>query len=189
MPSLSVRSFAELLHLPAYEQERILYEQKYPAREPQKFKVPYYLHALKGIRDYYAAANDPRALATARARVNALNAQARRRQNIRVLNGFQRSREARRRLVPSPLSRLAADPHPGVELRLMFDIEAAEHSNQRRIFYNLRNAPIEGEVATSALQYIDLKNGRVYVISRQSQRTLRQMRANARIIATLWPTI
>jgi hypothetical protein len=46
MPELTVRSFAELVHLPAYEQSRILYEQKYPRQAPQTFKSPYYAVAL-----------------------------------------------------------------------------------------------------------------------------------------------
>ena len=41
MPRISVRSFAEMLSLPAYEQLRVLYEQKYPKKEPQTFKIPY----------------------------------------------------------------------------------------------------------------------------------------------------
>jgi len=90
----------------------------------------------------------------------------------------------------------------------MFDLQAYEENQPRRLFYNLRDAPIEHVVATTtlqiafwvitenelavpigALQFVDLKSGKVYSISRQSDKTIRLMRANARIVATLWPAI
>jgi hypothetical protein len=40
-----------------------------------------------------------------------------------------------------------------------------------------------------AIEYVDLAAGHVFTVSRQSQRTLRLMQENARIIATLWPSI
>ena len=51
IPRITVRAFAELLNLPAYEQVRILHDQKYPRRQPQVFRVPFYQPALHGIRE------------------------------------------------------------------------------------------------------------------------------------------
>lgn len=208
MVSLSVRAFAELLHLPAYEQLRILYEQKYPKQQPQVFKVPYYLVALSGIRQYYRLRNDRHALAEARTRATGLALKPRQSSNLRVISAFEASSQARRALRPNPLEALRAQPYAGVELKLQFDLQAEEQGRPVRIFYNPRGAPIEPDVARNTLQiahwvldenemglpfrsleYVDLVGNRVYAISRQSQRTIRLMRSNARIIATLWPTL
>ena len=40
-PSLSVRAIGEMIGLPAYQQSRILHDQKHPRQQPQKFRVPY----------------------------------------------------------------------------------------------------------------------------------------------------
>ena len=40
-PKLTVKAFAELLRLPAYEQLRILEEHKYPRQAPQSYRTPY----------------------------------------------------------------------------------------------------------------------------------------------------
>jgi hypothetical protein len=61
-----------MLRLPAYEQSRLLYDQKYPKQQPQSFRTPYYQRALSGIREYYREANDGKILSAAKMAYRAL---------------------------------------------------------------------------------------------------------------------
>lgn len=97
IPSLTVRSFAEMLSLPAYAQARILTEQKYPKQAPQVFRTPYYQYAMTGIRSYYKAGNDPAQLALAASKIEALK-EARRDHNLRILNSFKASELSGRKI-------------------------------------------------------------------------------------------
>src|SRR5262245_14087602 len=121
VPTLSVRSFAELIRLPAYEQLRVLHDQKFPRAEPKSFKVPFYQTAMKGIRDYYRSGNNPTALAAARLAARVLGLQSRRDHNIRVIDKFEKSAQAKRKLQlkPSPVHSAAIE---GVRVRLRFDL-------------------------------------------------------------------
>jgi hypothetical protein len=208
MISLTVRAFAELIHLPAYAQVRILNEQKYPSREPQIFRIPFYQVALRGIRAYYRTGGDRQQITTARATAAQLNPRPKRVHNERALRAFENSPQFIRSLRPTTLATLFARPISGVELRLQFDVAAEEGGHPRRIFYNFRADPLDPDVAKSTvhiahwviaqnalsmpirgIEYVDLATGNVYSASRQSQRALRLMEENARIIATLWPSI
>jgi len=94
VPALTVRAFAELLSLPAYEYLRILHEQKYPRQQPQVFRTPFYLPALSGIRQYYRSGNDRAALVPARQAIALLGLESRREHNTRVLDQFERSTQS-----------------------------------------------------------------------------------------------
>jgi len=208
MPRLSVRAFAEMLVLPAYQQVRILHEQKYPRQQPQSFKIPYYQPALRGIRDYYRSGNSRAELAEARATARALALSSRARHNLRVIDAFARSREARRLLSIQPQPDLIVQAAANLELRLQFDVYGLEGDNPKRLFYNFRSVAIDQDIAKKtlevahwilqqnatpvpydALEYIDLESGDVYRINRTTARTAQLIAANARIISTLWPTI
>ena len=208
MIRLTVRSFAELLHLPAHAQVRILNEQKYPRREPQVFKVPFYQVAVTGIRNFYDSDCDPRQLAAARARAALLRPAQKRTSNERALRSFERSSQADRVIRPTPTPTYRARLNREIELRVRFDIEGLEDDTPHRILYNLRNVQVDAEVAASTLhisywvlgenglvvpirtlELVDLLTDDTYSVSRQSQRTLRLMEENARIIGTLWPSL
>jgi hypothetical protein len=208
MIRLTVRSFAELLYLPAHAQVRVLNEQKYPRREPQVFKVPFYQVAARGIRDYYASDGDPRQLAAARARAAQLRPPQRRSSNERAIRSFERGSQADREIHPTPTPTYRARLARDIELRVRFDLEGLEANTPRRILYNFKSIQLDPDVAKSTLhisywvlsesglqfpirtlQYIDLLTDDSYSVSRQSQRTLRIMEENARIITTLWPTL
>lgn len=207
-PRISVRAFAEMVNLPAHAQMRILTEQKYPRQGPQTFKIPFYQPSLHAIRNYYLSGNDPKELTTARQQFKTLNPEPRKNNNLRVLNAFTNGSQAQGTLTPLKQSFLMAEPVTGVELGLKFDIAAKEAGRDVRIFYNFRNAPLDGQTARlaleiahwvlndnsvpvsfSALEYVDLITGHVFKIKRMSKRTTRLMTANAKAIASLWPNL
>jgi hypothetical protein len=208
MIRLTVRSFAELLHLPAHAQVRILNEQKYPRREPQVFKVPFYQVAVTGIRDYYISEGDPRRLAAAKLKAGHLRPPQKRTSNERAIRAFERGSQSRRRILPTPSHTYRAQLPRDIELRVRFDIEGIENGRPQHILYNLRNVPVDPDVAATALhiaywvlgenavvapirtlQFVDLLTDDTYSVSRQSQRTLRLMQENAQIIEALWATL
>jgi hypothetical protein len=208
MPSLSVRAFAELIHLPAYEHVRILTEQKYPTAQPQSYMVPFYQPCQQGIKNYYQNNNNAVSLATARATIRRANNPARRRNNEQVLVAFENSAQANRRISTANAPTLRANVLPDVQLKLVFDLAGMENNRPCRIFYNMRATPIDAEIAKTtlqiaywvldqngtampfrALEYIDLRAGNTHRITRQSQAIIRKMRANARVISALWPAI
>jgi hypothetical protein len=205
-PSLSVRAFAELLRLPAVQQVRILNDQKYPNSEPQSFRVPYYQPALKGIRDYYRGGGVA-ALDAARAAAMELAPPARREHNLRVIDQFAGGPQAQRTLAPITSPKLSTSVS-GVTIRLQFDLVAMEGNVTRYILYNLRNEPVEAEIARStleiahwamqredlqvppqSLEHVEIATG----IGRSGrpvrQRTIQNVEQNANLIHTLWPTI
>jgi hypothetical protein len=208
MPRLSARSFAEMLNLPVYEQQRILHEQKYPRQQPQAFKIPYYQPALRGIRSYYQSGNNQAELVAARRSARAINLYSRAQNNLRVINAFGRSPQRQRQLVVETQPNVLILAAPDVELKLHFDVCANENNDPRRIFYNCRNVPIDPEIARltlevshwildkngmpvpyDALEYVDLTSRRVHHIGRMRVKTSKLIAANAKIISTLWPTI
>lgn len=207
MPSLSVRAFAELIGLPAYEYARILHEQKYPKQQPQVFRTPFYAPALSAIRNYYRAGNDLTVLSAARQAIGQLKLDTRRESNMRVLRSFERSRQARRMFqVAANPRRVATVKH--VELRLGLDMSAIEKGQPRPIYYNCRTTTLDKDLAhttldlahwvleengiallAKALEYVDLTDGRVYHIQKRRTKTLKRLREVARVIEALWPTI
>jgi hypothetical protein len=208
MPSITVRSFAEMLQLPAYEQVRVLREQKYPGDAPQVFRLPYYQAALRGIRSYHRTGNNQGALTAALSIARALRPDHRRRHNLRVLTAFGQSTQRARQIVVAPAQKWLAFPVKKVELRLQFDLQGSENSDPRLIFYNCRQVPLNREVALKALEiaawvlgeagaalpptvleYVDLSSGQTYRINRIRTKTIRAMRDNANVIEALWPTV
>jgi hypothetical protein len=207
VPSLSVRAFAELIGLPAYEYVRILYEQKYPKQQPQIFRTPFYLPALSAIRNYYRAGNDLAVLVAARQGISQLKLDTRRESNMRVLKSFERSRQARRRLQVAANPRRVASIRQ-VELRLGLDMSALDKGEPRPVYYNCRSAALDDDLAhttldlahwvleengiappAKALEYVDLADGRVHHIQKRRSTTLKRLREVARVIDALWPTI
>ncbi len=207
MPTLSVRAFAELIGLPAYEYVRILYEQKYPKQQPQIFRTPFYLPALSAIRNYYRAGNDLAVLVAARQGISQLKLDTRRESNMRVLKSFERSRQARRRLQVVANPRRVACIRQ-VELRLGLDMSALDKGEPRPVYYNCRSATLDDDLAhttldlahwvleengvalpAKALEYVDLTDGRVHHIQKRRSKTLKRLREVARVIDALWPTI
>lgn len=208
MPSLSLRSFAELIHLPAYEQTRILHEQKFPKQSPQVFRLPFYQASITAIRRHYRSGRTPAVLTDARTTARQLRPAARATHNLRVLAAFANSDQLNRPLAPTVLIKHSLLVDHGVELRLSFDLCASEGNRPYAIFYNTRDAPVEPSIAqttvelarwalddlgaghaATVVQLVDLKSGTIFSAKSTKKTTLRRASENAKIIATLWPTI
>lgn len=206
-PRLTVKALAEMLRMPAYEQVRVLHDQKYPKQQPQTFRTPYYQTSLTGIRDFYRAGNDARVLSSARNDLQNIGSKSRRTHNLRVLEAFSNSALSRRKLQPLPNTRYSATIG-SVEIRLSPDLQALEDGELRVIYFNCRAAPItdeiaaltveignwvlaqnEVEIAFDHVEVVDLVNGTVHRRKKGRSNTITTLKTNSRIIEALWSTV
>lgn len=207
MPSLTVRSFAELLNLPAHAQARILTEQKYPKQGPQSFKTPYYQQALSGIRAFYKAGNDAGQLAIAATRIEAFDQEARRDHNLRILNSFKQTDLPSRKLKVTGTKHVNFQVHD-VVLRFSPDLNGIEGGKERYLLLHYRAQPLNQELARTTLElvhwalegagslaspkqleYVDLFTGAVHTIAKRRTSTVTAAEQNLKIIKALWPTL
>jgi hypothetical protein len=150
MPHLTVKAAAELLQMPAYEQMRILIEQKHPKSGSQVFRTPFYSPALNGIREYYRSGNDRLALQQAKSKLKTIKLPAKRTNNERVLTSFEGGQQAKRAM--NPVSRIKVVSRIGsVDFKLSLDLLAHENGKARYIYYNLRNSAADSEIAKSTI--------------------------------------
>lgn len=206
-PRLTAKAFAEMLPLPAYDQQRVLHDQKYPKQQPQTFRTPYYQASLTGICNFFRSANDVRCLTSARNDLQNIGNLARRTHNLRVLDKFANPALIRRKLNPLPNTRYTA-LIGSVEIKLSPNLQAMENDEFRVIYFNCRNAPITEEVATLTVEIanwvleqneveiafdhvevIDLFTGSIHRRKKARRSTLATIKANARIIEALWITV
>jgi hypothetical protein len=205
-PRLTVKAFAEMLRMPAYEQSRVLYDQKYPKQQPQSFRTPYYQRTLSAIRDFYRSGNDPKVLNSAQNDLQNIASATRRSNNVRVLENFLKSSQPKRKLEPLPNRRYSATTG-AVEVRLSPDLQALDKGERRIIYFNCRVAPITDEIATRIIEIahwilaqnklqmdvdhievIDLATGTVHKRKKSRPATIKPINNNAKIIETLWST-
>lgn len=209
MPTLSTRAYAELMNLPAYEQVRILHEQKYPKADSGTFKMPYYSTALAGIRAYYKNGNNASSVKEALDKAAVLRGPGKRPNNARVLQSFLNGQMAARKLTNIALrANFYGNPHADVTIRLKFDLEGDESGRRKYIFINCRDVPLNPQVATDTLsiaswifqenglvvkqsdiEYYDLKTGSKFSIAKSSVKSVKKMMGNAAIITSLWPNV
>jgi hypothetical protein len=207
MPSLTVRAMAEMLRLPAYEQVRILAEQKHPKQAPQIFRTPYYQPAITGIRAFYANGNDLTQLTAARGKALNASQQSRRDNVLRVIDKFEASSAIKRPLVIAKNSKYTASVGD-VQLRLSPDIQAFDGNKPVFIYYNCRATRLDEEAARSTLEiahwvletngvdvkpiqveYLDLATGVLHRVKKRRPTTVKALKGNAKIISTLWPSL
>lgn len=193
--------------MPAHEQRRILLEHKYPKREPQKFRTPYYKPAVTGILDFYRSGNQPSRLLAAKSRIEGLMLPSRRLNNNRVLDRFELSAAAKRHLIPVSNPRIHSCLG-GVTLRLSPELRALEDGEERTIYINLRNEKLNEEVARltleiahltleasginvqpSQIEFIDLFSGMVHQIGRRRSKTEKVLAENADIMRMMWDAL
>lgn len=204
-PRLSVRGAAKFVQLPAVEQMRLLHDQKYPKQTPQVFMQPYYAPPIKGIRDFLE--HGPGALVDAKAQLQRIRIASRRMHCTRVLESFVQSEHAERGLKPQPIPRYYVELN-GLELRLSPDLVALAGDEIRYIYFNASAHEQHPETARLHLEYaywllkesgvevkpkqmelIDLFTGKLFLGRTPRKASLRDLGDNARLIATLWPTI
>jgi hypothetical protein len=206
-PSLTAKALAAMLQMPAYEQSRVLYDQKYPKQHPQSFRTPYYQKALSGIREYYRSGRNPQVLSSAQNDLQNIGNETRRTNNVRVLENFIKSSQPKRMLEPQPNKRYSA--HTGtVEVRLSPDLQALEKGDVRVIYFNCRVAPITDEIAALTIEIanwvlvqnqlqiavdhvevVDLATGKVHRRKTVRPSTIKAIKNNGRIIEALWSTV
>jgi len=208
MPSLSVRALAELMALPGYEQYRVLYDQKYPKRQPGVFRAPYYSPALRGIRAFYASGNSLTEIEAVRLGLGSVGNAVRRGHNERVLASFVDSPQSARNLSPLRNPRLSTSVGD-TDVRVNFDLVASDGSVTRRMFYNMRAVPLEENLARTTievahwllgscgiragidqLEYVDLANdGMAHVCKKGRASTVKRAEQTLKVVEALWPTI
>lgn len=207
MPTLTAKAAAELLHLPGYEQLRILTEQKYPRREPNSFRTPFYRPSLAAIRNFYRRGNNEQAILVAKVGAADLKPASKKSNNIRVLTAFQASKQYVRRLTVRPKREFEAEL-AGVTIRLGADLLAIEDGEPRVIFYNCRSVAIPGELARSTLEighwvmeqnnaeisiksfeYVDFIEQKVHTCERRRKTTITRLRNNVQVITALWDAV
>ena len=207
MPNLTAKAAAELLALPAYEQLRIITEQKYPHRKPNSFRTSFYSPALRAITRFYREGNNPRVIQLAHERLDTLRPDSRRINNRRVLESFAASPQFARQLDIRPSGQYQA-AIGDVVIRLAPDILAHDNGSPKVIYYNLRSAAIPPEIARctieiahwifeangirlpiTAIEYVDLVENSVHTTARRRKRTIDRLRANAHVISALWDSV
>lgn len=207
VPRLTVRAVAEMLKMPAYEQSRILHEQKYPKQQPQSFRTPYYQRALSGVREYYRSGNDPVVLSAAQSDLQNIADVTRRSNNLRVLESFGKSLQAKRKLTPVQNKRCSAKVG-SLEIRLSADLQALEKDELRIFYFNCRAVAIPDEIATMTIEIahwvrahselsvdlahievVDVSTGRSHRTNKGRSGTIRMLRNNARVIEALWGVV
>ena len=209
MPKLTVKSYAEMMHLPAYSQMRILTEQKYPDDDLNIWRMPFYKHSLDTIKLYHLNSNDTKILSAGIHDCINLAPKPKKDNNKRVLQDYRNSPHASRNLgFISKKKTYKAHPKQNIELKLTFDLEAIENKKPKRIFFNFRNIAIDPDIAKDTIQiahwvlcktdpssnikdieFIDLCEGIVYKANTVSTKSLSRFMSNAKVVEALWATI
>lgn len=205
-PRLSARNAAKYFRLPMAEQVRFLREQKFPREVPQVFRQPYYSVAIWSIRTLLV--RGPEALIDIRAKIARISNASQRMHVTRVVQEFLDSIHFKRGLKPTSNRRRCAYIR-NLELRLSADLIAAEDGLDRYVFFNTKAEKADPETARLTLEiaqwviaeeglvkvlpkqfeYIDLFTGVDVVGRKVRKKTLRDLKENARLIESLWPTL
>jgi hypothetical protein len=205
MPKLNARAAAEMLKLPAYEQLRILLEQKYPKQGPQPFRIPYYRPAVSAIRNFYTAGNDLSVLAQARNGVQGIGQAVRRTQLLRALQSFEGSPLARRKLRPCKNYQVVASIGD-VHIRASPDFQATDGDDTHKVLYvNCKQVPLDPDFAQRLVEVaqwiyaensidlpiedfevLDLAARKFLRFKRRRPQTIKLLKQNAKVIEALW---
>ena len=207
MPRLTVKAAAEMLQLPAFSQARILTEQKYPKAGSQSFRTPFYRSALNGIVSYFKNDRDKGQIVKARSKALAHAQPARRDNNIRVLNSFEKSDLFSRDIESIPNSRFSAEIGD-VEFKLSPDLRGFFCDKPILLYLNCRAQALDPEIARltieiahwvteqnneglkiSQIEFVDLFTNITYSFKSRRASTIKALSENANIIDTLWPTL
>lgn len=196
------------MHLPLYEQLRILAEQKYPQQIPAVFRVPFYGPALRAIREYYRSGNDAGVIdGAAQELENSGYVRQKIDHNVAVLEQFRQGKQAERELTPVGGSKFVT-VLSGLDVRFTPDLMAKAGDKTRFILYNFRAAEPPKEIIRTILElahvvlggndvecepgdleFVSVRADRSHRISAVRSRTVARARQNAKAILQLWPTV
>lgn len=205
--SLTVKAAAEMLLLPAHSQARILTEQKHPKVGSQAFKVPYYRTAIGGMVAFFRKGGSVAELDKARVKAQNFNQRAKRTNNLRAIDSFQKSRFSGRAFEVATSPRLSATID-NVEIRLSPDLRVMEESKTKFIYLNCKAEAIDSGLARRTLEighwvfekaghelpmmgfeYVDLVTDQTYSYKTRRRKTITAMQENAKVISVLWPSL
>lgn len=204
-PRLSDRNLARFVHMSATRQMRFLHDQKYPKGTPQVFMQPYYAKAIAGIRDVmkrgFAGIID------ARAKIQGIVQETRRRNSSRVLESYIASPHAKRRLKVIQSHRYHAHARE-LEIRFSPHVVATDGDEVRYIYFHEKGEQCDPEEARLTLEFgywvleqngvvvkphqlelIDLFSGKYFQGRPTRPETLKMLDELARQIESQWPTI
>ena len=206
-PRLTVKSVADILLNPKSNTSTVLQDQKYPANDPQKFRTPYYQGSIAAIRQYYANANDTKTLAHWRNKLLSIKNEARRANNIRVIDVFATSSLAKRKLIPTTNKRYVSTIN-GVTISLSADMQATQGGVLQIVYFHCRAVPLDplvadmianvanlvlqghGVIATPPqIEVMDLCVGKSLRASTWNSATQKSVAARAQAISQLWTQI
>jgi hypothetical protein len=184
---------------------RFLHDQKYPKGTPQVFMRPYYAKAIGGIRDVMK--RGPVGIIDARAKVQGIVQEVRRRNSSRALESYIASSYAERRLKVIPLHRYQAYARD-LEIRFSPHVVAMDGDKTLYIYFHEKGKQCDPEEARLTLEFgywvleqngvsvkphqlelIDLFGGKYFQGQPTRPQTLRMLDELARQIESQWPTI
>lgn len=210
MPEMTVKAFAELMHMPLYGQGRIIYEQKYPKQGAAPFRTKYYQPAINVIRRYYQRGNDVAVLPTSADSIPGITkAPGNPNNNLRAVHAFRASKQSIRQLRPQANPSLRSKLG-NITLRATPDLLAIDSDNStRHILYNLSELRPDEEIIRSTvelyhfvlgqngsavplrcIEFVHLQEDELFRwTGKPRQRTIKRAETTAKLIAGMWDNI
>lgn len=207
-PTLTARAVADFLRASPARQRSILYSQKYPKKDAQKHRTPYYSTPLTAIRNYYRGQHDLSALSAVRNKIQSMGNATKRENNERVLRQFQANEAQIRRHLDVGTNHRFGSNVATVLVKLSTDVQALERDSSRFIYYHCKGEALAGTLAETTLavaawvleqndveakpgsiEYIDLFTGKVYRLSRRPSHMPHVLTNAAHVIESIWPDL
>jgi hypothetical protein len=217
-PRLTAEALAELIVVPAFQAKRIVYEQKYPKKEPVSYQPPFYSTALGAIIRYYKAGNNinilNQAILDLERKLDKLPLDAhpsrriRAQSNIKALETFKKTA-----LVDRMFNGFSQAPRHSlqfgsVEVRFSPDLCGRDLETKRFVVFNPCQQEADDEIARMTIElgyhifshrgvqckitdfeYVNLFSGKVVTQRRFRPRTIERARDTAQMVEGLWTII
>jgi hypothetical protein len=171
------------------------------------FQRPYYQIAVGGVRGFYRANNKRSVLHSAQNKASNITNKAKRINNVRVLESFEKSPHSDRRFSVQANRRYQA-MFSGVEVRLSADMQATEDGTFRVVYFICKGKAIEeatailiAEVAhwvlhqngvdlrVDQIEVMDLTSGKSYRARSWRASTASVLAERVKAISSLWDQI
>lgn len=214
-PRLTAEALAELIVVPSFQAKRIVYEQKYPKKEPISYQPPFYSTALGAIIRYYKAGNNLNILNQVifdlQEKLDNLPADAHPSRRIRALSNIKALETFKKTVL---LDRVfdgfsQAPKHSlqfgSVEVRFSPDLCGRDSATRRFVVFNPCQQDADDEIARMTIElgyhifaqrgvqckitefeYVNLFSGKVVTQQRLRPRTIDRARDTAQMVEGLW---